>query len=857
MSRETAAAVNAPCSQGVVADGTGHQCRDRRATRVAGKTGTAAEAALRRTAVPLHGVVRRLRAGRARPASRRSSCSTSRRGRGSSSYGGAGAPRRLFSRSCSAPRSRRPRQRRGRARAGTRVAGRAHGFRADPDRSATGTLPAVRTERIPCACTTSSAASTCSRPVAGDSGVEIVRDHPRQPARAARAACSAASRRASPTGTTTRPEAVDAGAVALLVERAAPCRVAAGPGRERPRGARTGRGAPLRRPVPVDALCSASPAPTARPRPRTCSRRSRAAAGERAGVIGTVGARIDGDARPARAHHARGRPSCSTCSPSMRDRGVARVAMEVSSHALDQHRVDGTRFAAACFTNLSQDHLDYHGTLDALLRGQGAPVHADRSPTTAAINVDDRSGRELARAAPTDAGLAGRDASGSRRAPSQAVDVHAADVELDATGDRSLVIAHAGARRHRAYVAARPLQRQQRGSRRRPRRSRRASRSTPSSPGLERRSWCPGAWSGSTSGQPFTVLVDYAHTPDALERLLEAARRDGRRRPRSSSCSAAAATATASKRAAMGGPRASGADIVVADVRQPTLRGPGGDRGRDRGGPARRRPGRYAVELDRRAAIATGARRGRAGRRRADRGKGSRDRSDDRGRHPRRSTTASSREELGGSADGADPRRGRANAVHGRLDGDDGATRPHRSRSTPATLEPGGCFVALPRGARRPRLRRRRLRPGCERRGRPAARRPRPSGAAAVVRRRRVARLAGAGHGGSSPPRTPPRSSAITGSTGKTSTKDLIAAALAPARRVHASPASFNNEFGLPLTLLGAPAGTEVVVVEMGERFAGQHRRAVRHRRGPRRCGHERRARPRRAPRRARRASPG
>ena len=49
----------------------------------------------------------------------------------------------------------------------------------------------------------------------------------------------------------------------------------------------------------------------------------------------------------------------------MRDAGVATVAMEVSSHALDQHRVDGTRFAAVCFTNLSHDHLDYHGTLDA------------------------------------------------------------------------------------------------------------------------------------------------------------------------------------------------------------------------------------------------------------------------------------------------------------------------------------------------------------------------------------------------------------------------------------------------------------------------------------------------------------
>jgi UDP-N-acetylmuramoyl-tripeptide--D-alanyl-D-alanine ligase len=61
----------------------------------------------------------------------------------------------------------------------------------------------------------------------------------------------------------------------------------------------------------------------------------------------------------------------------------------------------------------------------------------------------------------------------------------------------------------------------------------------------------------------------------------------------------------------------------------------------------------------------------------------------------------------------------------------------------------------------------------------------------------------------------------ITGSAGKTATKDLTAAALARSHRVHASPSSFNNEAGVPLTILGAPTGIEVVVIEMGARFAG------------------------------------
>lgn len=61
----------------------------------------------------------------------------------------------------------------------------------------------------------------------------------------------------------------------------------------------------------------------------------------------------------------------------------------------------------------------------------------------------------------------------------------------------------------------------------------------------------------------------------------------------------------------------------------------------------------------------------------------------------------------------------------------------------------------------------------------------------------------------------------ITGSTGKTSTKDLTAAAFGRTRSVHANPDSFNNEIGLPLTLLGAAPHTDVVVAEMGARFAG------------------------------------
>src|SRR5438045_1594302 len=62
-----------------------------------------------------------------------------------------------------------------------------------------------------------------------------------------------------------------------------------------------------------------------------------------------------------------------------RDEGMQAVAMEVSSHALDQHRVDGTWFAVAVFTNLSQDHLDYHKDMEEYFRAKARLFEPERS----------------------------------------------------------------------------------------------------------------------------------------------------------------------------------------------------------------------------------------------------------------------------------------------------------------------------------------------------------------------------------------------------------------------------------------------------------------------------------------------
>ena len=93
----------------------------------------------------------------------------------------------------------------------------------------------------------------------------------------------------------------------------------------------------------------------------------------------------------------------------------------------------------------------------------------------------------------------------------------------------------------------------------------------------------------------------------------------------------------------------------------------------------------------------------------------------------------------------------------------------------------------------------------------------------------------------------------ITGSTGKTSTKDLTAAALRTTYRVHATPGNFNAEIGLPITLLGAPADTEALVLEMGARRPGDIAALCRDRAPDGRCGHQHRARARGAARWSRR----
>jgi len=210
----------------------------------------------------------------------------------------------------------------------------------------------------------------------------------------------------------------------------------------------------------------------------------------------------------------------------MKRSGVNAVVMEVSSHALDQLRVAHTDFDAAAFTNLTQDHLDYHQTMDAYAKAK-AKLFGMIEPSTGfrgvAVNVDDAHGATMAQHARVP--VLTYSATGGQ------ADLRAEGVTLTASGSRwKLVtpfgeqaltlrlpglfnISNALAAIGCALSLGIPL--------------------ATCVAGLERMRGVPGRVELVTRPEdPFSVLVDYAHTPDGLENVLRTAREFTRSRLR-------------------------------------------------------------------------------------------------------------------------------------------------------------------------------------------------------------------------------------------------------------------------------------------------------------------------------------
>ncbi|MDQ3390202.1 MAG: UDP-N-acetylmuramoyl-L-alanyl-D-glutamate--2,6-diaminopimelate ligase [Actinomycetota bacterium] len=217
------------------------------------------------------------------------------------------------------------------------------------------------------------------------------------------------------------------------------------------------------------------------------------AAGRPTGVIGTLsGARTTPEA------------------PELQDRlagfvagGKAAVVMEVSSHALQLHRVDGTTFALAVFTNLGEDHLDLHGSMEGYFRAKFRLFEAERT-TVGVVNVDDLYGRLLADAAEIDIVPFSRaDASG--------VVVEAGRLQL--TWRDSVLVVPIGGDFNVMNVLAAATAADVLGIER-----------DAIAAGLAAVAPVPGRFQRVDSPVGLDVIVDYAHTPEGLESLLAAAR---------------------------------------------------------------------------------------------------------------------------------------------------------------------------------------------------------------------------------------------------------------------------------------------------------------------------------------------
>lgn len=111
------------------------------------------------------------------------------------------------------------------------------------------------------------------------------------------------------------------------------------------------------------------------------------------GLIGTVGIEIEGQHRPS-SHTTPESPDLQELFAMMRDEGCGVVSMEVSSHALDLERTWATKFAVTAFTNLTQDHLDYHKTFEAYFAAK-ARLFSKDYPAKRVINIDSSWGKEL------------------------------------------------------------------------------------------------------------------------------------------------------------------------------------------------------------------------------------------------------------------------------------------------------------------------------------------------------------------------------------------------------------------------------------------------------------------------------
>jgi UDP-N-acetylmuramoyl-L-alanyl-D-glutamate--2,6-diaminopimelate ligase len=235
------------------------------------------------------------------------------------------------------------------------------------------------------------------------------------------------------------------------------------------------------------------------------------AAGRRTGLLGTVTSVIGGIEHPVQ----RTTPEAIDLQRTFRamlDLGDVACAMEVSSHALELRRADAIHFAAGVFTNLTQDHLDFHPTMEAYFLAKRRLFTDAAVPAPAVINIDDGYGSRLADELPEAITFALE-----REATYRAVDVQTGlhgsrftvagpdgDIELSSPLRGRFNVYNVLGAFATAHALGVPMD--------------------TAAGAVETAGHVPGRFQPVDEGQDFAVLVDYAHTPDSLENVLVAAR---------------------------------------------------------------------------------------------------------------------------------------------------------------------------------------------------------------------------------------------------------------------------------------------------------------------------------------------
>jgi UDP-N-acetylmuramoyl-L-alanyl-D-glutamate--2,6-diaminopimelate ligase len=242
-----------------------------------------------------------------------------------------------------------------------------------------------------------------------------------------------------------------------------------------------------------------------------------AAAGLRPGLLGTVEVRIGGERRSA----VRTTPEAIDLQRTLREMlesGDRSCALEATSHGSELGRLDGTRFAALVFTNLTQDHLDLHGSMEQYFDAKRR-LFAGVEPPAAAVNVADPYGRRLADElrALCRAPLMTFAVEGEADVTPECLELSARGARLTAAGidlETPLLGRFNVENVLGAVAAARLLD----------------IPDDAIAKGIASVRGVPGRFESVDEGQPFLVVVDYSHTPDSLETALRTARdlADGR-----------------------------------------------------------------------------------------------------------------------------------------------------------------------------------------------------------------------------------------------------------------------------------------------------------------------------------------